>query len=123
MKFFERKKGKKKQDNEFPVAWSKGGFSRGTKVELDSIILLFISGTASVDTQGKTAHAGDFHAQAMHTYKNIVSLLERENAGLKDVVKFTVVSIPLLCLKSKKQISNNNIRIISHIWRYLFAKG
>ncbi|MDP3041913.1 MAG: RidA family protein [Candidatus Omnitrophota bacterium] len=69
---------------------AKAAFSRGTKVELDSVILMFISGTASVDAQGKTAHVGDFHAQVMHTYKNIVSILERENAGLKDVVKFTV---------------------------------
>lgn len=69
---------------------AKAAFSRGMKVELDSIKLLFISGTASVNAQGKTAHAGDFHAQVMHTYKNIVSLLERENATLKDIVKFTV---------------------------------
>lgn len=69
---------------------AKAAFSRGTKVELDSINLLFISGIASVNAQGKTVHVGDFHAQVMHTYKNIVSLLERENAGLKDVVKFTI---------------------------------
>lgn len=69
---------------------AKAAFSRGTKVELDSVILLFISGTASVDAQGKTAHAGDFYEQVKHTYKNIVSLLERENAAIKDVVKFTV---------------------------------
>lgn len=69
---------------------AKAAFSRGIKVELDSVILLFISGTASVDAQGKTAHAGDFCEQIRHTYKNIVSLLERENATIKDVVKFTV---------------------------------
>lgn len=69
---------------------AKAAFSRGMKVGSDSINLLFISGTASVDAQGKTVHAGDFHAQVMHTYKNIISLLERENAALKDIVKFTV---------------------------------
>ncbi len=69
---------------------AKAAFSRGMTIELDSIKLFFISGTASVNAQGKTAHAGDFHAQVMHTYKNIVSLLEKENAALKDVVKFTV---------------------------------
>ncbi len=53
---------------------AKAAFSRGTKVELDSVILLFISGTASVDAQGKTAHAGDFCGQIKHTYKNIISL-------------------------------------------------
>jgi len=69
---------------------AKAAFSRGTKVELDSVKLLFISGTASVDSQGKSAHIGDFNAQVEHTYKNIVSLLEKEHAGLHDVVKFTV---------------------------------
>ncbi len=69
---------------------AKAAFSRGAKVELDSEILLFISDTASVNDQGETAHTGDFYAQVLHTYKNIVSLLERENASLKDVVKFTV---------------------------------
>lgn len=69
---------------------AKAAFSRGIKVELDSITLLFISGTASVNSQGKTVHSGDFFAQVEHTYKNIVSLLEIEKACLKDVVKFTV---------------------------------
>jgi enamine deaminase RidA (YjgF/YER057c/UK114 family) len=69
---------------------AKAAFSRGTKVELDSIHMLFISGTASVNARGKTVHPGDLPAQVRHTYKNIVSLLEKENAGLKDVAKFTV---------------------------------
>lgn len=69
---------------------AKAAFSRGMRVELDSVILLFISGTASVNAQGETVHAGDFQSQVMHTYKNIVSLLEAENSSLKDVVKFTV---------------------------------
>jgi len=69
---------------------ARAAFSRGMKVELDSISLLFISGTASVNSKGETVHAGDFYSQVMHTYKNIISLLERENAGLKDIVKFTV---------------------------------
>ncbi len=69
---------------------AKAAFSRGMKVELDSIILLFISGTASVDAQDNTAHPGDCYTQAIHTYKNIVSLLEKENASFKDIVKSTV---------------------------------
>ncbi|MBI4845053.1 MAG: RidA family protein [Candidatus Omnitrophica bacterium] len=69
---------------------AKVAFSRGIKVELDNRIMLFISGTASVTADGSTAHAGDFHAQAIHTYKNINSLLKKENAAFKDIVKFTI---------------------------------
>lgn len=69
---------------------AKAAFSRGMKVELDSTILLFISGTASVDAKGRTAHIGDLRAQAIHTYENIASLLKKEKATFKDIVKFTV---------------------------------
>ena len=69
---------------------AKAAFSRGLKVELDNVIMLFISGTASVAPDDSTAHVGDFHAQAKHTYKNIQSLLEKENATVKDIVKFTI---------------------------------
>ncbi len=69
---------------------AKAAFSRGTKVEVDSAIMLFISGTASVDARGKSAHIGDLKKQTFHTYKNILSLLRKENASFKDIVKFTV---------------------------------
>ncbi|MBU1044484.1 MAG: RidA family protein [Candidatus Omnitrophica bacterium] len=65
-------------------------FPRGLKVELDNTIMMFISGTASVGPKGESCHPGDFHAQAMHTYKNIQSLLEEQNASFKDIVKFTI---------------------------------
>lgn len=64
-------------------------FSRGTRVNLGSFSFLFISGTASVDEHGRTAHAGDFRAQCWRTYRNITRLLEAEGAGWKDVVRCT----------------------------------
>ena len=48
-----------------------------------------ISGTASVDEQGRTLHAGDFGAQTWRTYQNITALLEAEGATWKDVVRTT----------------------------------
>jgi len=48
-----------------------------------------ISGTASVDEQGRTVHAGDFGAQTWRTYQNITALLEAEGATWKDVVRTT----------------------------------
>jgi len=48
-----------------------------------------ISGTASVDENGKTIHAGDLRAQTWRTYQNITGLLESEGASWKDVVRTT----------------------------------
>ena len=65
-------------------------FPRGLKIELDNITMVFISGTASVGPNSESCHLDDFHAQAIHTYKNIQSLLEKQNATFKDIIKFTV---------------------------------
>ncbi|MBU1087485.1 MAG: RidA family protein [Candidatus Omnitrophica bacterium] len=77
-------------------------FPRGLKVELDNTIMMFISGTASVGPKGESCHLGDFHGQAMHTYKNIQSLLQAQNASFKDIVKFTIY------LKDMKDYDNLN---------------
>jgi enamine deaminase RidA (YjgF/YER057c/UK114 family) len=64
-------------------------FSRGLRLDIKGITILLISGTASVDENGKTVHAGDFRAQTWRTYKNITKLLESEGATWKDVVRTT----------------------------------
>ncbi len=64
-------------------------FSRGLRVEVGGITVLFISGTASVDENGGTVHAGDFGAQCWRTYRNITALLEAEGATWHDIVKTT----------------------------------
>jgi 2-iminobutanoate/2-iminopropanoate deaminase len=64
-------------------------FSRGLRVDLGSHVLLFISGTASVDGEGRSVHVGDFRAQCWRTYRNITQLLESEGATWHDVVKCT----------------------------------
>ncbi len=65
-------------------------FSRGLRVELvPGVSLLLISGTASIDENGATVHAGDFAAQTWRTYRNITALLESEGATWKDVVRTT----------------------------------
>ncbi len=65
-------------------------FSRGMRVDLAGATFLFISGTASVDERGRSAHPGDLAAQARRTFANIRALLEAEGAGWKDVVRTTV---------------------------------
>jgi enamine deaminase RidA (YjgF/YER057c/UK114 family) len=64
-------------------------FSRGLRLDIKGVTILLISGTASVDENGNTIHAGDFRAQTWRTYRNITQLLEAEGATWKDVVRTT----------------------------------
>ncbi len=64
-------------------------FARGTRVDLNGLVILFISGTSSVDEQGRTVHAGDFRGQCRRTFRNITGLLESEGATWKDIIRTT----------------------------------
>jgi len=64
-------------------------FSRGLRVEVGNVVILLISGTASIDEHGNTVHIGDFRAQCRRTYHNITGLLEAEGATWKDIVRTT----------------------------------
>lgn len=64
-------------------------FSRGLRLDIRGVVILFISGTASVDENGLTVHGGDFRAQTWRAYQNITALLEAEGASWKDVVRTT----------------------------------
>lgn len=64
-------------------------FSRGMRVDLKDFSILLISGTASVDEEGSTVHAGDLRAQCWRTYRNITRLLASEGATWHDVVRCT----------------------------------
>ena len=64
-------------------------FSRGLRIDLGSVAILLISGTASIDEYGRTVHEGDFRAQTLRTYQNITGLLASEGATWKDVVRTT----------------------------------
>jgi 2-iminobutanoate/2-iminopropanoate deaminase len=64
-------------------------FSRASRIDLKGITILFISGTASVDENGRSVHIGDFHAQTWRTYRNITALLAAGGSTWKDVVRTT----------------------------------
>jgi 2-iminobutanoate/2-iminopropanoate deaminase len=64
-------------------------FSRGMRVEPGEATFLFLSGTASVNEEGKAAHPGDFAAQCLRTYRNLTELLVSEKATWHDVVRTT----------------------------------
>jgi 2-iminobutanoate/2-iminopropanoate deaminase len=67
----------------------KVSFSRGMRVELGDCVMLYISGTASVDHNGNSVHPGDVKAQTERTLANIKALLESEGADWHDVVRTT----------------------------------
>lgn len=61
-------------------------FSRGLKVVEANKIALYVSGTASVDEAGRTAHQGDLPAQVERMLENIVTLLDEQNASVRNIV-------------------------------------
>jgi 2-iminobutanoate/2-iminopropanoate deaminase len=64
-------------------------FSRGMRIDLNGLTILLISGTASIDEQGRTVHVGDLRGQVGRTYDNITKLLAAEGATWHDVVRTT----------------------------------
>jgi 2-iminobutanoate/2-iminopropanoate deaminase len=64
-------------------------FSRALRLDLGDYKVLLVSGTASVNEEGKAEHIGDFKAQLWRTYRNITTLLEVEGMSWHDVVRTT----------------------------------
>ncbi len=64
-------------------------FSRGLRIDVGNVVILLISGTASIDERGDTVHVGDFRGQCRRTYHNITGLLHAEGASWKDIVRTT----------------------------------
>ena len=62
-------------------------FSRGMRIDLNGLVILLISGTASIDEQGRSVHIGDFRAQMRRTLDNITGLLASEGATWHDIVR------------------------------------
>jgi enamine deaminase RidA (YjgF/YER057c/UK114 family) len=64
-------------------------FSRALRLDFGDYRILLVSGTASVNEEGKAEHVGDFKAQTWRTYRNITTLLEVEGMSWHDVVRTT----------------------------------
>ncbi len=68
-------------------AWMYGAdFSRGLRVVEANKVALYVSGTASVDEEGRTVHTGDFAGQVDRMLTNVSTLLEAQNASFSDLV-------------------------------------
>ncbi len=79
-------------------------FVRGMAVMESNKEVLYVSGTASVDESGRTAHVGDFAAQVDRMLVNLASLLAGQGATFSDVVTaITYVKNPAdaPCLQDK----------------------
>ncbi len=64
-------------------------FSRGMRIDIGSVTILLISGTASIDENGVSVHHGNFRAQLRRTLSNITGLLASEGCTWHDVVRTT----------------------------------
>ena len=64
-------------------------FARAMRVELGDTVILYISGTASIDENGVSVHLGDFRAQMRRTLQNITEILNVEGADWHDMVRTT----------------------------------
>jgi 2-iminobutanoate/2-iminopropanoate deaminase len=62
-------------------------FSRGMRVDLNGLVILLISGTASIDEHDASIHVGDIRGQCRRVFQNISALLAAEGATWKDVVR------------------------------------
>jgi enamine deaminase RidA (YjgF/YER057c/UK114 family) len=65
-------------------------FSRAMIVEDSSSKLILVSGTASIDGQGKSVHVGDSAAQIHQSLNVVAALAEAEGATLQDLCEVTV---------------------------------
>ncbi len=61
-------------------------FVRGMRIAEANKVALHVSGTASIDEAGRTAHPGDFEAQADRMLGNVAALLAGQGASFGDVV-------------------------------------
>ena len=61
-------------------------FVRGISIVETNKSALHVSGTASIDEHGRTAHPGDFEAQADRMRVNVATLLAGQGANFGDVV-------------------------------------
>jgi enamine deaminase RidA (YjgF/YER057c/UK114 family) len=62
-------------------------FSRGMRVDFPDRMILFISGTASVDEYGATVHLGDSRRQIERMLLNVKELLVAQGATFEDLTQ------------------------------------
>jgi enamine deaminase RidA (YjgF/YER057c/UK114 family) len=80
-------------------------FVRGMRVEETNKVALHVSGTASIDEHGRTAHRDDLEAQLDRMLTNIAALLEGQGARYTDVVHaITYVKHPRDAMRVREKL-------------------
>lgn len=64
-------------------------FSRAVEIDMPDLRRVFVSGTASIDPEGETAHVGDVMAQTGLTCNVIAAILSSRGMGWEDVTRAT----------------------------------
>ena len=64
-------------------------FSRGTRVDFPGHAVLYVSGTASIDTEGQVVHVGNIENQVDRMLLNVEQVLAGQGAGFPDIVSAT----------------------------------
>lgn len=79
-------------------------FSRGMVLQAQGRKTILVSGTASIDAQGRSTHPGDHEAQCVQTLMAVASLLETEGAGLEHLRLTTVFCRDALALQAYQRV-------------------
>ena len=61
-------------------------FSRGMRVDFPDRSVIYVSGTASIDTKGQVVHVGNIEDQVERMLVNVQQVLAGQRAGYLDVV-------------------------------------
>ena len=64
-------------------------FARGMTVTREDRTVAYVSGTASIDTEGRVVHVGDIEGQVRRMLLNVEELLEGSGAEASDIVRAT----------------------------------
>lgn len=96
-------------------------FSRATRVETPTGTTVFVSGTASIDTNGKTTNIGDAAKQIEATISNVQAVLQEWQYRDEDVVQATAycktVEIERLFRRQWSDLAWPNLTVIADVCR------
>jgi enamine deaminase RidA (YjgF/YER057c/UK114 family) len=82
------------------------GFSRAVSLSIEDRQTIFVSGTASIDGEGRTIHPGEYEGQAIETLLNIAALLEEQGGRLRDIALGTLFYKDEKMLATYRNVAN-----------------
>ena len=89
-----------------PAAFDYGsGFSRGMVLSHEGVRTVFVSGTASIGSDGRTRHVDDAEGQILQTLLSLAALLEPEGASLCDLAAGTLFAKDRAALDAYEQVT------------------